>query len=272
MGVLRVIGGSVHAASSMVAENQDLFPSRPALALKTLPIALHAPHLETKTLAAGNSQRTPGMWTTPTTRPHMVDTEAGTDRKTEKCFLTHNKPTGRRAHPRAPSSTTKQTIRPPCNPEQPRPRTSPPTRQREPPAQCHRTEQHPVVYVPTRLPSGRFFLRQKQRTQARARASRLALGPCTARSYGQCAPALHTYEQDTSRIAVLHYRGRQPPAASSTRTPPSSTPRRLCAACCRSRVSERAQGRSRTGPLQPKTPARCGGVLDLAPPGGLRDD
>lgn len=182
----------MHAASSMVAENQDLFPSRPALALKTLPIALHAPHLETKTLAAGNSQRTPGMWTTPTTRPHMVDTEAGTDRKTEKCFLTHNKPTGRRAHPRAPSSTTKQTIRPPCNPEQPRPRTSPPTRQREPPAQCHRTEQHPVVYVPTRLPSGRFFLRQKQRTQARARASRLALGPCTARSYGKCAPALHT--------------------------------------------------------------------------------
>ena len=86
----------MHAASSMVAENQDLFPSRPALALKTLPIALHAPHLRTKTLAAGSSQRTPGMWTTPTTRPHMVDTEAGTDRKTEKCFLTHNKPTGRR--------------------------------------------------------------------------------------------------------------------------------------------------------------------------------
>ena len=53
----------MHAASSMIAENQDLFPSRPALALRTLPIALHAPHLETKkTLAAGNSERAPGMW------------------------------------------------------------------------------------------------------------------------------------------------------------------------------------------------------------------
>jgi hypothetical protein len=179
----------VHAASSMVAENQDLFPSRPALALKTLPIALHAPHLETKTLVAGNSEE--DTWHVD--RHQQQDlTEAGTDRKTEKCFLTHYKPTGRRAHPRAPFSTAKQPIRPPCNPEQPRPRTYPPTRQREPPAQCHRTEQHPIVYVPTRLPSGRSLLRQKQRTQARARASRLALGPCTAHSYGKCAPALHT--------------------------------------------------------------------------------
>merc|ERR1712196_350547 len=96
MGVLRVIGGSVHAASSMVAENQDLFPSRPALALKTLPIALHAPHLETKTLAAGNSEE--DTWHVD--RHQQQDlTEAGTDRKTEECFLTHYKPTGRRAHP-----------------------------------------------------------------------------------------------------------------------------------------------------------------------------
>ena len=80
----------MHAASSMVAENQDLFPSRPALALKTLPIALHAPHLETKTLAAGNSEE--DTWHVD--RHQQQDlTEAGTDRKTEKCFLTHYKPT-----------------------------------------------------------------------------------------------------------------------------------------------------------------------------------
>ena len=132
-----------------------------------------------------------GYTTSPTTRPHR-GRHRPKDRK--NCFLTHNKPTGRRAHPRAPSSTTKQPARLPCNPEHPRPRTSPPTHRREPPAQCHRTELLPIPYVPARLPSGRSLLRQKQRTQARARAraSRLALGPCTAHSYGKCAPALHT--------------------------------------------------------------------------------
>ena len=153
------------ATSSMVAEDQDLLPSRPALALKTLPIALHAPHLRTKTLAAGNSQRTPGMWTpnnktsgtrqAPTERPRMFLNPLQADRKTRP-------PTRPIQHHETPA-------RPPCNPEQPRPRTSPPTHRREPPAQCHRTALLPMPYVPARLPSGRSLLRQKQRTQLSSR-------------------------------------------------------------------------------------------------------
>ena len=41
-------------------------------------------------------------------------TEAGTNRKTEKCFLTHNKPTGRRAHPRAPTAPRNSPSAPPA--------------------------------------------------------------------------------------------------------------------------------------------------------------
>ena len=187
----------MHAASSMVAENQDLFPSRPALALKTPPITLHAPHLRTKRnetknpLALAQSIGHHQDWVHYITNNKTSPRQAPTERP-RKLFPNPQQADRKTRPPTRPYSTPKQPIRPPCNPEQPRPRTSPPTHRREPPAQCHRTELLPIPYVPARLPSGRSLLRQKQRTQARARASRLALGPCTAHSYGKCAPALHT--------------------------------------------------------------------------------
>ena len=55
----------------MVAENQDLFPSRPALALKTLPIALHVPHLETKPLQQATVRGHLACGSTPARRRFM---------------------------------------------------------------------------------------------------------------------------------------------------------------------------------------------------------
>ena len=52
-----------------------------------------------------------GYTTSPTTRPHR-GRHRPKDR--ENCFLTHNKPTGRRAHPRAPTAPRNSPSAPPA--------------------------------------------------------------------------------------------------------------------------------------------------------------
>ena len=81
----------MHAASSMVGGSKDLLPSCPALTLKTPPIMLHAPHLRTKTPCSRHSLE--GTWQDWEHHRQQDLTEAGTDRKTVKCALSHYKPT-----------------------------------------------------------------------------------------------------------------------------------------------------------------------------------